>query len=244
VETLGQACLGIATVALLIGSGSGFAAVRMGREGVYWGWRGGALVGVGALLLGIILRGVVAGSGSSSVGWLPLASVANRAALVALMAGLLSVGFDLRRPMGWVELVPVAVVAGVSAASRPVETLVTSAPFLLVCTLVAAGLGLWSAGRGLGVLVSDRKDNLRAATVAFAGLTANVLVVVGVTWRVWGTPGGTGTASVGLLAAWLASAARLVLHRQSVRLTGVLDLLVAALLVVIALSVQWALPFG
>jgi hypothetical protein len=276
VQTLGQTCFGIATVALLIGSGAGFAAVRLSRERarecgaeaptgkslalaltvcrplqgwragasdpLSWAWCGGALVGIGALLLGLILRGVAAGPGSSSVGWWSLTSGADRAALVALLAALLSVGSGLRRSMGWAGLIPVAVIAGVGAVGRPAETW-TTAPFLLVCTLVAAGLGLWSAGQGLDVLLGGREDNLRAATVAFAGLTVSVVVVGGANWRVWGTPGGVDAASVSLLAAWLTSAARLILGYQSVRLISVLDLLVGILLVVIALNVQWTLPF-
>jgi hypothetical protein len=47
-----------------------------------------------------------------------------------------------------------------------------------------------------------------------------------------------------LAALWLISSARLVLGRKSVRLTSALDLLLAALLVGLALSVHWALPFS
>lgn len=239
-----QVCSGIATLALLMGSGAGFVAVRLGQERARWGWRGGAMIGVAALLLGLILRGV-----TTSAGWWPLSSVAGRAALVALIAGLLSVASELRnpvsqepRPRGGAELMPLVVVAGVSAVGRAAENL-TAAPVLVVCTLVAAGLGLWSAGQGLGVLVGHRKDNRPAAAMAFAGLTASVVVVGGVNWRLWGTPVGAVTASLGLLASWLVSAARPVLHRKSIRLAGALDLLVALLLVGVGLSVQWALPF-
>jgi hypothetical protein len=118
----------------------------------------------------------------------------------------------------------------------------TAAPFLLLCVLVAAGLVVWSAGQALDVLAGDREDNFKATVVACAGLTVSVVVVGGVNWRIWGTPVGTVTATLGLWAAWLVSAARLVF--KSVRLAGVLDWLAAVLLVEIALSVQWTWPLG
>jgi hypothetical protein len=114
----------------------------------------------------------------------------------------------------------------------------------LFCTLVAAGLLLWSAGRGFDVLLGDGDSNLPAAAVAFAGLTVSVIIVGGANWQVWGSPAGTVAASLGLWAVWLVSAARLVLREKSVRLVSVLDFVAAALLVVIALSVQWVLPFS
>jgi hypothetical protein len=197
------------------------------------------------LSLGLVLRGWAA---RSSVGWLPLAGVANRATLVALVAGALSVGHgwrntapEGRRPAGWAALIPAAAVAGLGVAVRATMT-GTAAPFLLLSVLVAAGLVLWSAGQALDVLLGDREDNFKAAVVAWAGLTVSVVVVGGVNWRVWGTPLGTVTATLGLWAAWLVSAARLVF--KSARLAGMLDWLAAVLLVEIALSFQWTWPLG
>lgn len=259
-EVWGQVCSGIATLALLVGSGSAYATLRLDQERAHklkdllgWGWRAGALVGVGALLLGLILRGMAAGTRSSSSGWLPFSSVADRAALVALVAGLFTVGPGLRslvrpgqRPRGWAGMVPLAIVAGISALGWPVES--SPAPLLLACTLIVAGFGLWAAGQGLDALTKDQEANRWATAVVFVGVTVNVVVVAGVNWRVWGTPGGTAVASPGgflsLLAVWLISAAGLILGQNSVRLTRALDLLVAALLLGLALSVRWTLPFS
>jgi hypothetical protein len=122
---------------------------------------------------------------------------------------------------------------------------------MLIGTLVAAGIALWAAGQGLNALLANRKMDRLAAAVAFAGLTMNLVVVGWVNWRVWGTPIGMAVASqnaqsapLKLTALWLVSAASLVLGRKSVRLTSALDLLLAALLVGLALSVHWALPFS
>lgn len=238
-ETWAQICVGVAAAALLIGSGAGFAAVRLGSERA---WRGGALVGVSALLLGVVLRG-------PSVRWLPLSGAANRATLVALVAGLLSVRDGWRdatpqgrRPMGWAALIPVAVVTGVGIPDQP--TTAGAAPFLSFCVLVVAGLMLWSAGRTLDVWVGDREDNVSSAAIAFAGLTIGVVMVGGANWRVWGTPSGTVTASLALWAVWLIVAARMILRGKSVWLTGTLDLLATALMVMVALNIQWVWPFG
>lgn len=253
-EILGQVCSGLAMAAFLVGSGAGFAAARLGSERARWAWRGGTLFGAAALLLSVALRG-------ASSSWLPLSRVDDRAALVALLAGLLSVGLGVRNPSsppeargrwgltgnGWAELIPAAVVAGVSAVNWPDQALAssaTTASFMLVCTLLASALALWSAGQGLDVLLGAKSDSHRAAAVAFAGLTVSVVVVGWLNWRVWGTPGGTLAAPLGLLAVWLISAARLVLHQQSAWLSSTLDLLAATLLVVIALRVEWTLPFG
>lgn len=234
VETLAQVCVGIATAAFLVGGGAGL--VRLGSKRV---WRAGALLGVGALLLGLVLRGWAAEPG---LRWLPLSGVAHRATLVALVAGLLTVWQSAppqgRRPSA---LVLIAIVTGVGVIDRPAVA-ETVAP-LSLCVLVAAGFLLWSAGQALDVLVGDREDNVRAAAIAFAGLTAAAVVVGGVNGRVWGTPSGTVAASLGLWAVWLMSAARLVWRDKSTRLTAVLDLLTVTLMLVIALSVQWAWPF-
>jgi hypothetical protein len=242
--------------AWLMGSGAGFVDLRPGRERARWGWlavshieRRGGLVGAGALLLGVILRGAAAGTDSSSPGWLPLSRVGDRAALVALMAGLLSLGLGWRPGLrqGRAVLIPGAILAGISAFGWPVREpgpAATAALLMSVCTLVAAGLAVWSAGQSLDVLVGDRQDNVRAAAAAFTALTLSVLVVGGTNWRVRGTPGGTSTAAAGLMAVWLVEVARFVLGRKSDRLASALDLTTAAVLVAIALRVQWALPFG
>jgi len=122
---------------------------------------------------------------------------------------------------------------------------------LLVCTLVSAGLGLWSSGQGLNVLVKEKTDNQWAAAAAFAGLTVNVVLVGVVNWRVWGVPSGAGVAEtsfvsgfLSLSAVWLISAARQVWQHSSVRLTSSLELVTTALLVGIALSIQWVWPFS
>ncbi len=262
-ESWGQVFSGIATVALLVGSGAGFAYWRVAKEQtpeagnlLSWVWRAGTLIGVVALLMGVMLRGAGVGTRPSSTGWSLLSSVGDRAAVVALVAGLLTAGTRWRRLLrpgqqqtGWVGLLLVAIVAGISAFSWPDED--PSAPFLLLCTLVAAGLGLWAAGQELDALTEDQEAYRWAPTVAFAGLTATVVVVGGVNWRVWGTPGGlagdgSGSYSgfLGLLAVWLIGVAGLVLQRRAVRFVSALGLLAAALLVGIALNVQWTLPFS
>jgi hypothetical protein len=90
----------------------------------------------------------------------------------------------------------------------------------------------------------------RVFMAAFVGLTATVLTIVGINWRVWGTPFGSvqpprGTASIGLAlsAAWLLGVACLALRRRFARGSAILALLNAALLVLIASSVHWHLPF-
>jgi hypothetical protein len=82
-------------------------------------------------------------------------------------------------------------------------------------------------------------------------LTVNVVLVGVVNWRVWGTPSGAGVAGtsfvngfLSLSAVWLISAARQVWKHTSVRLTSGLDVLATALLVGIALNIQWAWPFS
>ncbi len=220
-----------------MGGGAGF--MRLGSERA---WRVGALLGVGALLLGLVLRGWAAESGLSLLRWLPLSGVAHRATLVALVAGLLTVGQGSPPQGRRAALVLIAIVTGVGVVGRP-ATDETTAPLLSLCVLAAAGFLLWSAGQALDVLVGDREDNVRAAAIAFAGLTTAAVVVGGVNGRVWGTPSGTVAASLGLWAVWLMSAARLVWRDKSTRLTAVLDLLTVTLMLVIALSVQWAWPF-
>ncbi len=238
-ETAAQLCVALATGVLFIASAVGFATARRnsGRD-----WRRWALLGVGALSLGVVLRGGVS-------------SLADRATLAAWVAGLLSVE-DVRRnknqavglgpdvqPAGWAGLIPIAVVAGVGVVARP-RVVGAAAPLVLLGVLAAAGLALWSLGQALDVLLEARADNSRAAAIAFAGLTVSIVVVVGVNWRVWGTPGGTMISAVlTLWAAWLMSATRL-LWRRFAWFSGALDGLVAIVVTVVALSVRWTWPFG
>jgi hypothetical protein len=274
VESWARVFSGIATIAVLVAGGAGLVVSHRDKEQtpengnlLDWAWRVGVLVGVGALFLSVILRGLDIGSRSSSPGWSVLASVGDRAAVVALVAGILSVGsrwhsllHRRQQPTGWVGLLLIAIVAAIGAFSWTVDspstllhsgTLSQSAPFLLLCTLVAAGLALWAAGQELDAAATDEDAYRWALAVAFAGLTVTIVVVGDVNWRVWGTPGGLAvdTSSsqagfAGLLAVWLISAAGLVLQRRAKRFVSVLGLLAAALMVGIALNVQWTLPFG
>jgi hypothetical protein len=253
-ETWARACSGVATAVLLMGSAAGFATLYLNEERarrfarpLAWVRRCGLPVGVGALLLGVGLR-VADGS--------PLSNAGDRAAVVALVAGSLWLAPRLcyllragQRAVEWAGLIPLIILTGISAGRWPDGD--DSAPVLLIGTLIAAGIALWAAGQGLDALRANRKMDRLAAAVAFAGLTANLVVVGWVNWRVWGTPIGTAVASqnaqsapLNLTALWLVSAAGLVLGRRSVRLTSALDLLLAALLVGLALSVHWALPFS
>jgi hypothetical protein len=262
VEIWGQVFSGIAMAALLVASGAPLATLRGSREQSQtwkglsdWSWRAGVAIGCAALLAGAIMRGIATATRTSS-GWLPLSSVGDRATLMALLGCILYLGSEwqnfihpLQRPTGWAGLIPTIVTVGISALAWPVEK--ASAPVLLVCTLVSAGLGLWSSGQGLNVLVKEKTDNQWAAAAAFAGLTVNVVLVGGVNWRVWGIPSGAGVAGtsfvsgfLSLSAVWLISAARQVWQHSSVRLTSSLDLLATALLVGIALSIQWVWPLS
>jgi hypothetical protein len=258
-ETGAQVFSGIATVALLLGGAAGFGSLRAGRERSGRLGRlalGSAAVGVSLLLIGILLRGVAAATQTASHGWSPLASVGDRATLVSLIAGLLQVGPELRRflhpgrqpPMG-PGLIPLAVVTGVGTFDWPTES--TPAPVLLVGTLLAAGLGLWSAGQALDVLAQTKKEEQTSLMAVSVGLTLNLLLVGGVNWRVWGTVSGASApwpdlpnGFLHLSALWLISAAGLVLRNRSARLARVLTLLAATLLVGTALSVRWILPFS
>jgi hypothetical protein len=262
VEIWGRVFSGIAMVALLVASGALIATLRGSGEQSQtrtslsdWSWRAGVLIGCVALLASTIARGITVSTRTLS-GWLPLTSVGDRAALIALLGCLFYLGSErqnfvhpIQRPSGWAGLIPTAITVGISVLAWPVQN--ASAPFLLVCTLVSAGLGLWSSGQGLNVLVGERSDNHWAAAVAFAGLTVNVVLIGVVNWRVWGIPSGAGVAEasfvsgfLSLSAVWLISAARQVWKHTSVRLTSGLDVLATALLVGIALSIQWVWPFS
>jgi hypothetical protein len=253
VESWAQVCSGIAAVALLLSSGARFLLLRLGAEQrrssenlLVWSWRACALVGVGGLFFSVVFRGV---DGAA------LDSVAGRAAVVALVASLLSAARGLREPAhqgqpttGWAGLILQAAVAGISAGRWSPEE--PSAPLLVTCTLATAGLGLWAAGRRLDALALGQDVDRWAAGIAFAALALTVVVVAVVNWRVWGTPSGAAVVSPGLrdeflnlLAVWLFSAASLVLGERWGRLADVLKLLAAALLVRTALTVQWTMPF-
>ena len=254
-ETWARICSVAATVALLVGSGAGFAALSLDQDRVtkYKGLlRTGLLLGVGALLLRVILRSIAALTRSSS-DWLPFSSAGDRAALIALVAGLLTVSTALRnlgrpRPGSdeWAELFPLAIVAALSVPDWPAKSL--PAPILLVFTLIAAGLGLWAMGQGLNALAKNSEASRWLPVIPCVGIAVNVVVVGGVNWRVWGTPGGTAAASQGgflvLFAVWLISAAGLILGQSSVRLARTLHFLAVVLLVGTALIVQWTLPFS
>ncbi len=237
-ESGAQLCVALAAVVLFIASAMGFATARRGGGP---DWRRWALLGIGTLSLGVVLRR-------------GMSSVADRAALAACVAGLLSardvwrnksqaVGFDsVAQPAGGAGLIPIAIVAGVGVVARS-RIIGAAGPFVLLCVLASAGLALWSLGQALEVLLKARADNWRAAVIAFAGLTVSIVVVVGVNWRVWGTFGGTIPAVLVLWAAWLMSATRLLWHRF-VLLSSVLDGLVAVMVTVVALCTQWTWPFG
>lgn len=252
-ESWAQVCSGIAAVALLLSSGARFVLLRQGVEQrrsaerlLVWGWHAGAWVGVGSLLLSVIFRVTLGAT---------LDSVAGRAAAVALVAGLLSVTHRLREPghsgqptTGWAGLILIAAVAGISAGRWPSEA--SSAPLFLTCTLATAGLGLWAAGTRLDALTLGQNVNHWTAGIAFVALAMTLAVVAGINWRVWGTPGGAAVASpdsqdefLNLFAAWLFGAASLVLGWRWARLADALELLAAALLVRVALTAQWTLPF-
>ena len=253
-ETWAQLCSAIAAGALLVSSAAGFATRYLSEERarrfarpLTWAYRGSLLLGVGALLLSVILR-VAGGS--------PLSSPSDRGAVVALVAAALNLTPRLcnltglgRWPVSWAGLIPLIILTGISAGHWPAGD--ASAPLMLISTLVAAGIALWAAGQGLNAVVANRKTDRCAATVALAGLTMNLVIVGWVNWRVWGTPLGTAmasqnahSASLNLTALWLVGAASLILGRKSLRLTSALDLLTAALLVGLALSASWALPFS
>lgn len=253
-ESWAQLCSAIAVGALLMSSAAGFATWYLSEEQarrftrpLMWVHRSSLPLGVSALLLSVVLR-VAAGSS--------LSSLDDRGAAVALVAAALNLAPRLRnltrpgrRPVSWVGLIPLIILAGISAGHWPAAD--ASAPLLLISTLVAAGIVLWAAGQGLNAVVASRKTDRCAATVALAGLTMNLVIVGWVNWRVWGAPLGTAvasqnahSASLDLAALWLVGAASLILRRKSPRLTAALDLLTAALLVGLALSVRWALPFS
>lgn len=230
-ETGARLCVALATIFLLAASAVGFVNARQGDANGR-GWRGWALLGLGALSLGVVLHGGVS-------------SLAGRATLAAWVAGLLNAVDAWRnkdQAVGWAGLIPVAVVAGVGVVARPYDP-GTAAPVVLLCVLAVAGLALWSSGQALGVSLKARTDNTRAAAVVFAGLTLSIVMVAGINWWIWGTPGGTISAVLALWAAWLMSATGL-LWRRFVRFSSVLDGLVALVATVVALGTQWAWPFG
>lgn len=224
-------CVALATVVLFAASAAAFVNARRGNANGR-GWRGWALLGLGALSLGVILHGGVS-------------SLAGRATLAAWVAGLLSVVDAWRnkdQAIGWAGLIPVAIVAGVGVAP-PSNAPGTAAPVVLLCILAVAGIALWSSGQALDVSLKARAGNVRAAAIVFAGLTVSVVLVAGVNWRIWGTPDGVISAVLALWAAWLMSATGL-LWRRFARFSSVLDGLVALVTTVVALSTQWTWPFS
>ena len=259
-----QVFSGIATVAFLVGSTAGLFCLRSDyaqdqRSGAAGStarfsliWRIGTLVGIGALVASTSVRSATA----STSGWLPLADVAGRATAIALVASLFGLSQDWRslvrsghRSPTWGVWFLVAVVTGIGILSWPEND--TSASLLLGCTIMTAGVGLWSIGHNLDVLVAGQKARSWPFLVAFAGLTATIVGVGAVNWWVWGTPAGlavgnpsTRDAFVAMLAVWLVGAAVLVLRRRADRVSFGLGLAYAAMLVGIALSVQWKLPFN
>ena len=127
------------------------------------GWRAGLFVGIGALLLRVILRSVAAGVQASS-DWSPFSSAADRAALIALVAGFLTASADLRNPVRpkpgsdqWAGLLPLAIVAAISVRNWPAKS--SPAPLLMGCTLIVAGIGLWATGQGLNALTKNCEAN-------------------------------------------------------------------------------------
>jgi hypothetical protein len=256
-ESWARACSALGAAALLLAGVAGFVFTQPGRENNHrgsslWHWAG---VGGGmALLISVILRAAapVANKGS---GWSPFNNPGDRAAWVALTAVLLNLafGFGTQRQakMGAVALlasIPVAATAAISALAWPQNS--APAPVLLIWTLVTAGFAVWTAGRASGVLTGTTMGNAWPAAVTFTALTTNILIVGAVNWHLWGVA--TGATSPGhnmssplsvLAAAWLVSAAGLVLRRHVARTAGALNLVVAAISIAVAVSVQWALPF-
>jgi hypothetical protein len=259
-EIWGRACSAIAAIALLGASLVAVASLRLAEAPAARPaarlsrvWRGGAFVAAAALLLSVILRGVAAADRVGEIGWSPLASVGDRAAIVALLAALLTVASgwpDLvrprERPGRWAGWLPIAIVAAVGALDWPATR--SPAPLLSLFTLGAAALGLWAVGQALDALTSHGRAQTWAPVVAFGAVTLNLLVVGAVNWRAWGAPGPTAGVSsdsfLVLLAIWLVGAAGLLLRRHALRLTAGLDLLAAVLLLGLALSVHWTLPFS
>jgi hypothetical protein len=206
------------------------------------------LVGFGALLLSVVLRSVNKDTGISTVG--------DRAAVVALAAGLSSTGSRWRylfrpgqHPSGWAGVIPIAVVAGISVFRWSPQ--LPSAPALLLCTLVVAGLGLWAAGQKLDRIVDDPAVFQLAPLIAYGALWVTIGAIGAVNWRLWGTPGGLSVdllgpnaGFLGLAAVWLIGMASLALGQRAPRYATALGFLAAALLVGIGLNVQWALPFN
>jgi hypothetical protein len=226
-----------------------------------WTWRGALLVAVVSLLLSAFMRSRAGFSNPAESDWRLLASVGDRATGVALASALLSVGSRWRNLVtrgqqlhGWSGLILIAIVAGIGGIHWSVEE--PSAPLLIVFTLLTASMGLWAAGEALTRFVEGRNvANGWASGVAFAALMATILVVGAVNWRVWGTPAGIGAdaiaieggpqgAFLGLLAVGLISTAGLGLRKTAARFVCALAMLATALLIGIALSVQWTMPFS
>jgi len=259
--TGGQVCAAIATLALLAGGSAGLASRRLTDLQIKWLWFGGASLGIGASLLGVLWMGIVAESEASFAIRGVLGGAPGRAMLLACIVAVSSLVPILqtcvrerRWKIGGAELFPAAVMAGLSVLLQPSldegERWGSVAGLLLSGILVTTGLMLFSAGRILDEWIWQGAQRGRAFVVAFVGLTVTVLALLGTNWRVWGTPFGSvqpprGTMSVGLalLAAWLVGTTYLVLRHRLARGGGILVLLNAVLLVLITLSAHWHLPF-
>lgn len=239
---------------LLVGGVAGWLVQRSGQEKARWIWWRAALVGVGAWLVSVILRVIT--TVQDARGWLPLTNPDDRSVCVGLLAGLLTISPIWRRSLlvrrrtngspgaelGWASLILVAVLVRIRITVGTAGMDV--APGLSLCVAIAAALALWSAGQALDVLTRRRRDNRRAAAWALGGLTVACLVVAGANEWLWGAATGAGSTWLVLVAAWLAAAARLTWQRRTVGYTGVLDVLIAALLVGAALNARWVLPFS
>jgi hypothetical protein len=142
----------------------------------------------------------------------------------------------------WLRFFPAAVMAGLSVFAWGVRP--WSAPVLLLSVLFSAGVMAWALGE------SWSTHSRQAPSVGFAVLTVCVVLVAGVNWHFWGTPIGVdvigqrdGEGMPDLTATWLVLAAGLLLQRRSGRVTRLLESVSTALLVWIALTSHWSVPF-
>jgi len=85
VEVLGQVFSFAGTALLLVGGVAGLLVQRTGQEKACWMWWGGALAGVGAWLVSVVLRVIT--TVQDARGWLPLTSPDERSVCVGLWPG-------------------------------------------------------------------------------------------------------------------------------------------------------------
>jgi hypothetical protein len=263
-----QVFSGMSTAAFLVASMAGLFCVRMDRSQgdgskqergtvpstahFNFVWRIGTAAGIAALIGSIIVRSVTA---STSNGF-ALASVGDRATTIAAVTSLLALSQNWRSLVNsrhsssaWGVWLIVAMVTGIGVLSWHAND--STAPVLLGCTVISAGVGLWSIGHHLDAQTADENGSLWPFLTAFSGLTATIVVIGAVNWWAWGTPAGMAVgepsireAFVVTLAVWLVGATVLVLYRRASRFSFGLSLVYAAALTGIALSVQWKLPFS